>query len=102
MKSSREQVEQIARMLFPNSNAKAILSLLDEYGVQDWQREKERVQLAILKLSTGDEEKLRYFTEVAKQDYRDVLMWADSPPSPEQAAAEFERTKTLLEKWGRK
>jgi hypothetical protein len=102
MKSSREQVEQMARMLFPNSDANAILSLLDDYGAQDWQREKERVQLAILKLSTGDEEKLRYFTEVAKQDYRDVLMWADSPPSPEQAAAEFERAKTLLEKWGRK
>ena len=59
------------------------------------------MQLAILKLSAGDEERLLYLTGVAKQDYRDVLMWADNPPSPEQAAADLERVKALLEKWGR-
>jgi hypothetical protein len=38
-----------------------------------------RVQLAILKLSEGDLDKLLYFAHVAKIDFRDVLAWAEYP-----------------------
>jgi len=97
---SREDVEAAARSAFPASDAQTILSILDEYGVQDWERERERVQLAILKLSAGEESRLRYFTGVAKQDYRDVLMWADNPPAGEEASADLERVQAILKKWG--
>ena len=56
-----------------------MLELLDDYGVESYERERERVQLAILKLSEGNEEKLREFVAVAKRDYRDVLFWAEYP-----------------------
>ena len=53
-----------------------VLKLLDAYGVQSYERERERVQVAIVTLSEGDEAKLRYLIDVAQNDYRDVLFWA--------------------------
>ena len=97
---SRKEVEEAVTRCFPSSDTRAVLSILDEYGVHEWERERERVQLAILKLSAGDEGQLLHFTAVAKHDYRDVLMWADNPPTHEQAAADLERAKAILEKWG--
>lgn len=38
-----------------------------------------RVQLAIIKLSGGQLEKLKNLIEVAKIDWRDVLAWAEYP-----------------------
>ena len=46
------------------------MAVLDEYGVE---RERERVQRAIVHLSKGDYGRLQHFTRVAKWDYRDVL-----------------------------
>ena len=56
-----------------------VLELLDNYGVESYERERERVQVAILKLSAGSEEKVREYLAVAKRDYRDVLFWAEYP-----------------------
>jgi len=67
------------RAVFPRADTSAILAILDEYGVEPYQRERERVHLAILNLSEGDEAKLRYFLDIAKRDYRDVLFWSDCP-----------------------
>jgi hypothetical protein len=53
--------------------------LLDDYGMEPDERERERVQLDILKLSDGNEEKVREYVAVAKRDYRDVLFWAEYP-----------------------
>ena len=36
----------------------------------------ERVRLAVLKISNGDEEKLHEAIALAKHDWRDVLVWA--------------------------
>jgi len=52
-----------------------VLELLDSYGVEPYERERERVQVAILKLSAGSEAKVREYVAVAKRDYRDVLFW---------------------------
>ena len=78
-----------------------MLELLDRYGVESYERERERVQLAILKLSEGNEEKLREFLAVAKRDYRDVLFWAGNPEearldTPEKRA----RVRKMFEKFG--
>ena len=78
-----------------------MLKLLDIYGVESYERERERVQLAILKLSEGNEEKLGEFVAVAKRDYRDVLFWAENPEearldTPEKRA----RVRKMFEKFG--
>src|SRR6266850_6116422 len=79
MSHSRMQVEAAVGATFPGADAKPILAILDEYGVEPYERERDRVQLAILNLSEGDPAKLRYFVDIAKHDYRDVLFWSDSP-----------------------
>jgi len=61
------------------TNVTGFEALLLEYGQAPHEREVERVRRAILSLSGSDEAKLRYFLAVAKQDYRDVLFWADNP-----------------------
>jgi hypothetical protein len=76
---SRARIVAAVRASFPRADPDAILATLDEYGVEPYQRERERVQLAIINLSEGDEAKLRYFLDVAKRDYRDVLFWSDNP-----------------------
>ena len=45
----------------------------------DWQRERDRVQLAALKLANGDFDALREHVDVACSDYRDVLAAAEYP-----------------------
>ena len=79
MAHSRARVAAAVRARFPRSDPELILALLDESGVEAYQRERDRVQLAVVALSGGDEAKLRYFLEVAKRDYRDVLFWSDNP-----------------------
>jgi len=65
---------------FPDSaTAAAAMDLLDSYGLETWHREKDRVQLAILKLSGGNLEELRRLVDMAKTDYRDVLAYAEYP-----------------------
>ena len=42
-------------------------------------RERPRVQLAILALAEGDMDDVRKLVQVAREDYRDVLYWAEYP-----------------------
>lgn len=78
-----------------------MMELLDGYGVESYERERERVQLAILKLSEGNEEKLREFIAVAKRDYRDVLFWAEYPEESRLDTPEKkERIKKMFEQFG--
>ena len=78
-----------------------VLEFLDTYGVESYERERERVQLAILNLSKGDEEKLREFVAVAKRDYRDVLFWADNPEEAKLDTPEKrERFRKMCEQFG--
>ena len=89
MTLSRADVEQFSKAQFPGLELAVVLSILDEYGKEAHEGERERVQLAILKLSSGDEGKLLHNVVAAKQDYRDVLMWSEEAgPAPDLAAAE--------------
>ena len=103
MPHSRAGVVAAVRASFPGADPDAILAVLDEYGVEPYQRERDRVQLAIVNLSEGDEAKLRYFVEVAKQDYRDVLFWSDNPEEAKLDTAEkTRRVREMLVKFGLK
>jgi hypothetical protein len=78
-----------------------VLELLDSYGVEPDERERERVQLDILKLSGGSEEKVREYVAVAKRDYRDVLFWAEYPEESRLDTLEKrERVRKMFERFG--
>jgi len=79
MPHARDEVIAAIQKAFPERGWGQVLVLLDTYGVESHERERERVQLAILKLSEGSEEKLREFVAVAKRDYRDVILWTEYP-----------------------
>ena len=103
MTISRTDVEQFAKARFPGLELAAVLSILDEYGTQAHERERERVQLAILKLSAGDEDKLLHHVAAAKLDYRDVLMWSEEPdPTAGQVAAEMTTDERISDGFGRR
>ena len=101
MAHSREDVLASVRASFPKENRTRVLELLDTYGLAAHERERERVQLAILKLSEGNEEKLRQHVDVAKRDYRDVLFWAEYPEEAKIDTPEKRRQmRELFEKLG--
>ena len=79
MTYTREFVLAKVRQEFPHSEAEEVLAILETYGEFDYERERKRVQLAILKLSEGNIDKLRANVKIAKQDYRDVLAYAEYP-----------------------
>jgi hypothetical protein len=101
MPHSHDEVVAAVQKTFPESAHVRVLELLDTYGVESYERERERVQLAILKLSEGNEEKLREFVAVAKRDYRDVLFWAENPEEARLDTPEKrERIRKMFEKFG--
>ena len=78
--SNRQRVRAKIRQVFPGRQVADIMAELDRYGVAGHERERTRVQLAILKLC--EEQGLddpSYYVEQAKQDYRDVIAWAEYP-----------------------
>jgi len=101
MPHSRDEVVAVVQKTFPETSCARVLELLDTYGVESYERERERVQLAILKLSEGNEEKLHEFVAVAKRDNRDVLFWAENPDEAKLDTPEKrERIKKMFEKFG--
>jgi len=101
MARSRDEVVAAIQATFLKSSRARVLELLDSYGVESYERERERVHLAILKLSGGSEEKLREFVAVAKRDYRDVLFWAENPDEARLDTPEKrERVRKMFEKFG--
>src|SRR5437868_8447353 len=101
MPHTHDEVVAVVQKTFPESNWENVIQLLDEYGVEPYERERERVQLAILKLSEGNEEKLREFIAVAKRDYRDVLFWADNPEEAKlDTPQKRQRFRKMCEQFG--
>ncbi len=68
--------------MFPEAHEQEVATnLLNQYGVDKWHIEPERVKLAILKLAYDDKSNLAALVECACSDYRDVLFIAESPSS---------------------
>ena len=80
---TREELLAEVVRVFPDQDPASVIAVLDEYGIESYERERERVQRAIVHLSKGDYGRLQHFTRVAKRDYRDVLFWAEYPESAE-------------------
>ena len=96
-------LEAAIRAAFPASDLATIAGILDLYGVEAHERERERVQLAMLALCAGSEERLRYLVGVAKTDYRDVLSWVETGPLSEVERAEKRAAvEGVIQRWGKK
>ena len=68
------------RSLFPDKEKRnEVETILDTYGIEELEQEPLRVRLAILKLSDSDLEEIKRTTALAKQDFRDILTWAEYP-----------------------
>jgi hypothetical protein len=64
---------------FPQDEHQEVLEVLSFYGTEDYEREQERVLLAVLNLSKGCKEAIWDYLDRAKRDYRDVLFWSEYP-----------------------
>lgn len=64
--------------LFPNDQQRTeAAQLLAHYGTQPGENEPLRVALAILKLASSDIEEIKKLLTIARNDYRDLLAWAE-------------------------
>jgi hypothetical protein len=103
MTHTREDVLAAVKAAFHESDTATIVAVLDLYGVESHERERERVQLAIVQLGAGSEEKLLELVRAAKVDYRDVLAWQELGPLPEAEGKKLqEEARGVIDKWGRK
>lgn len=68
----------VDRLFAPDERADA-LRVLESYGAATHEREPARVRVAALKLSNGKLSELEHVIAHARQDYRDVLAWAEFP-----------------------
>jgi len=76
---TRELVERVAAHLFGAEASGDVMDILDHYPDEGSEAGRARVQLAILKLSRGDPEKLPDLVAQAWSDFRDVLGAAEYP-----------------------
>jgi hypothetical protein len=71
---------RILEKMFPdNDERETVLEILQQYGHAEFQKEPDRVGMAILKLSGRSPERVRYYTLMACRDYRDVISAAEYP-----------------------
>ena len=98
-----EEIIAAIRTAFPASDPATVLAVLDRYGVEPHERERTRVQLAIVALSEGNGDKLPDLVQTAKTDYRDILCWHEiGPLAPQQGKQAQEAALRVLKKWGTK
>jgi hypothetical protein len=76
---TQELVSHIVDRLFTGEARTAALNLLESYGSAAHEREPIRIRVAALKLSNGRIDELEHLIAHARQDYRDVLAWAEFP-----------------------
>jgi len=72
-----KQVEKAVAKVFKDHPIDEVVSVLKEYGIEEHEKEVNRVCLAILKLSKGDMNYFKKYLDLAKKDYRDVLVKAE-------------------------
>jgi len=105
-------LEQKLLKLFPDEAQRhEVQQDLARYGTAGHEREAVRVRIAILKLAGTDKSRVRYFVNLAKLDYRDILGPAEYPAqmrSPTWRLPESEKQPLIqqdleqYEKWLRK
>jgi len=67
-------IEDLVRRYFPEDKLPEVMDILSGYGTESWHREEERVKRDALIISHGSVEVLRATIDLARRDYRDVLI----------------------------
>jgi len=75
----RERILRRIRRMWPGEDHRKIVGLLERYGSEKHEKDPERVQLALLKLSEGNFDSLPELVKMAKSDWQDVIAMAESP-----------------------
>jgi hypothetical protein len=79
LQPSRELVLRKLHDTFSAADAAEALSILETYGREPSQWERDRVHLAMLMVSRGSLQRLRSAAEAAVSDFRDLLVGAEFP-----------------------
>jgi hypothetical protein len=74
-----ELVRRLVDRLFVADDRATAWNLLESYGEAAHEREPVRIRVAAIKLSDGRIDELEHVIAHARQDYRDVLAWAEFP-----------------------
>lgn len=72
-----ESLDSMVRRLFPKTEVERALELVQRYGDRPGDQEVERVRAAMIRLSHGDISRLNRLVGSAREDYQDVLWWAE-------------------------
>ena len=73
-------IEEWIKRYFSEEQLAEVLAVLCGYGTETWHREAERVKRDAVIISRGSLEKLKATIELAKNDYRDVLIGEEIDP----------------------
>lgn len=78
--ASERVLEVWIRRYFPQDQMPQALEILSGYGTESWHREQERVKRDAIIVSKGSLDALRAAVELAKTDYRDILVGEEIDP----------------------
>ena len=78
-KADERDVDRIIRRDFAHRPFEEVKTLVDRYGIENWEKDRVRVQMAALKLADGRLDELVRWIDLAKQDFRDVIAPAEYP-----------------------
>lgn len=73
-------IEAWIKRYFPEEQLAEVRALLSGYGTETWHREAERVKRDMVIVSRGSLNALKAAIELAKNDYRDVLIGEEIDP----------------------
>jgi hypothetical protein len=72
-------------VMFPEDfTRRKVRKILQNYGSGMHEREPDRVRLAILKLAGAELRSVEEYTGYAREDYRNILAWAEYPRQAQQ------------------
>jgi hypothetical protein len=73
-------LERKLKVMFPDDfTRRRVGKILGDYGSHAHERESGRVRLAILKLAGAELRSVEMYTGYAREDYRNILAWAEYP-----------------------
>jgi hypothetical protein len=110
MLDARSLPLRIVQRLFPADQVEAVREALDSTTVGAPAGDRDRIQVAVLKLYCEDPHRnLNVWVKAANVDYRDVLLWAETPSlarqrirlelTPEELKALRAQDKAQLDAW---
>jgi hypothetical protein len=94
--------------MFPEDfTRRRVRKILQDYGREKHEREPDRVRRAILKLAGAELRSVEKYTGYAREDYRNILAWAEYPrqarqwvmPEPDEKQKMIEADLAEYEGW---